>query len=74
MIHTSNYHTPFALLIGKTPIQSLENARVESVTIHQWRHPDFCFGGAKHTFCPILGANLVFLLIEIPNIGGAKAP
>ena len=30
--------------------------------------------GAKHTFCQILGANLVVLLIEIPNIGGAKAP
>ena len=30
--------------------------------------------GAKHTFCQILGANLVFLPIEIHNIGGAKKP
>ena len=31
-------------------------------------------GGAKHTICQILGADLVILLIEIPNIGGgAKA-
>ena len=30
--------------------------------------------GAIHTFCPILGADLGLLLIEIQNIGGAKAP
>ena len=42
--------------------------------------PNFVLGGlnilwgAKHTFCPIFGANLGFLLISIRNIGGAKAP
>ena len=43
-------------------------------SLSQWRHTEFCFGGAKHTFCPILGANLGFLLIEIKNIGGGLKP
>ena len=35
---------------------------------------NFVLGGAKHTFWQKLGANLGLLLIEIQNIGGAKAP
>ena len=46
-------------------------------TFYQWRDNDFFLGGGGDelnigTF--ILGANLVFLLIEIPNIGGASPP
>ena len=46
----------------------------------QWRHIEFCLGvgggGANiSTICKILGANLVFILIEIPNIwGGGLKP
>ena len=40
----------------------------------QWRHPEFCFRGAKHTFPNIGGANHEFTVGRISNITGAIAP
>ena len=62
----------------KTQKYGLEEQIHVSTHFLQWRHTEFCFGGAnytlegggaKHTFCQIFGAILVVLLKEIPNIG-----
>ena len=44
------------------------------IPISQWRHPEFCFRGAKHTFPNIGGANYGFTVIKSQILQVLKHP
>ena len=50
----------------------IEGSPIE--VMQQWRHPEFCFRGAKYTFANIGGANHGFAVIKSQILQVLKHP